>query len=280
MRYVHFLSGSLPAPALLHKHQFVLLHMVALLGAQNILHQHALYMLHHEVHYSWFVKLRHTSAHYSLPDPLLVLTSPPSKIEFKSLVKTAIRNFWHTALASQAASLPSLRYLRPSFLTLGTGPHPLWWTCGSSPSAVRAATVQAKMLSGRYRSCWLRRHWTDESGACRLPGCGLAPGDVAHLLSSQCPTLQPLLSSTLHGIKDMLSPHPRLLSLMLAALSGESEACTTFLLDPSTNPEVIVLCQLHGRKQVLFPLFRACRAWIWSAHRSRMKLLGLEQFLL
>ena len=35
---VHFLSGSLPAPALLHQHQYVLLHMVAVLGPSNILH--------------------------------------------------------------------------------------------------------------------------------------------------------------------------------------------------------------------------------------------------
>ena len=99
--------------------------MVALLGPSNILHQHGLYMLHHDVQHSWFVKLRHTSAHYSLPDPILVLTSPPTKLEFKSLVKTAIISFWHTALTTQADSLPSLRYLRTSFLSLGSGPHPL-----------------------------------------------------------------------------------------------------------------------------------------------------------
>ena len=44
---LHFLSGSLPAPALLHKHQYTLLHMIALLGPSNILYQHAIYALHH-----------------------------------------------------------------------------------------------------------------------------------------------------------------------------------------------------------------------------------------
>ena len=194
-------------------------------------------------------------------------------------MKTAIRSFWHKTLASQAASLPSLRYLRTSFLSLGTGPHPLWWTCGSSPSAVRAATIQAKMISGRYRSCWLRRHWTEESGACRLPGCGQTPGDVSHLLSGECPALQPILADTLLHLTDMLTPHPHLLPLLLAALSGEAEPCTTFVLDPSTNPQVIVLSQHLSRRQVLVPLYRACRAWIWAVHRSRMKFLGLERYL-
>ena len=101
--------------------------------------------------------------------------------------------------------------MRLSFLPLGRGAHPMWWTCYSSSSAVWAATVMAKMLSGRYRSCWLRRHWTQESGACRLPGCGQVPGDVAHLLSGECPALQPYLATTLQHLSEMLAPHPHLL---------------------------------------------------------------------
>ena len=276
---IHFLSGSLPAPALLHQQQFTLLHMVAVLGPCNLLHQHGLYMLHHSVSRSWFVCLRQVCVQYSLPDPLQVLVCPPPKLEYKSRVKSAIRSYWHAALVSQAAALPSLRYLRLPFLPLGTGPHPLWWTCGSSPTAVRAATVQAKMLSGRYRSCFLRRHWTGETGECRLPGCGRLPGDVAHLLSAECPALQPHLATTLLHLQDMLYPHPHLLPPVLAALNGDREASTIFFLDPSTDPAVIQLCQLYGRAAVLGPLFSVCRAWVWAAHRTRLRLLGLERYL-
>ena len=226
------------------------------------------------------MKLRITSTQYSLPDPLLVLTSPIPKQRFKTLVKTALRSYWHAALVTQSATLPSLQYLRPFFLPLGTGPHPLWWTCGSSPTAVRAATVQAKMLSGRYRSCWLRRQWTEESGACRLPGCGAVPGDVAHLVSAQCPALQPQLVSTLNHVKEILAPQPELLSLLQAALNSDSQAATRVLLDPSTDPQVIRLYQIHGQDNVLRPLFRACRAWLWATHRTRMRLLGLEHYLI
>ena len=159
--------------------------MVGLLGPDNTLYQHGVYMLHHSVPNSWFSCLRLTANKYSLPDPLQILVSPPPKMEFKAKVKAAIRSFWHAHLARESASLPSLRYLRIPFLPLGAGPHPVWWTCGSSASAVRAATVQSKMLSGRYRSCWLRRHWTGESGTCRLPGCGQVPGDVPHLVGAR-----------------------------------------------------------------------------------------------
>jgi hypothetical protein len=109
--------------------------------------------------------------------------------------------------------------MRLPFLSLGRGAHPLWWTCYSSSSAVRAAKVIAKTLSGRYRSCWLRRHWTQESGACHLPSCGQVPDDVAHLLSGECPALRPCLAITLHNISDMLAP--RLQHHVLSVLHGD-----------------------------------------------------------
>ena len=253
--------------------------MVALLGSTNILYQHGVHVLHHSIKNSWFTQVRNLSQQYSLPDPLQIMISPPPKILYKSNVKTAISSFWRNSLISEAESLPSLRYMKLSFLPLGHGAHPLWWTCSSSSSAVRAATVMAKMLSGRYRSCWLRRHWTQESGACRLPGCGLEPGDVAHLLSGECPALQPYLATTLHHLLDMLAPHPHLLHPVWTALHGDREEVTAFFLDPSTDPGVIRLVQEWGQEPVLHPLFRVCRAWVWCAHRTRMRMLGLERLL-
>ena len=90
---IHFLSGSLPAPALLHIHQFTLLHMIAKLGPSNILFQHSIYILHHSIANSWFSALRTLASHYSLPDPIQTLVSPPPKNTFKSCVKSAVRSF-------------------------------------------------------------------------------------------------------------------------------------------------------------------------------------------
>ena len=146
---LHFLSGSLPAPALLHKHQFTLLHMIAKLGPNNILHKHSIYILHHSIPNSWFSQVCALSHQYSLQNPLQILVSPSPKQNFKSTVKTAIVAFWRNYHINQASPLRSLKNLRLKFLLLGVGAHPLWQTCNSSPSAVRAATVQAKMLSGR-----------------------------------------------------------------------------------------------------------------------------------
>ena len=49
---VYFLSGTLPAPAILHMRQLGLLLMIALLGPTNILWKHGTYSLHHSLKHS------------------------------------------------------------------------------------------------------------------------------------------------------------------------------------------------------------------------------------
>ena len=107
-----------------------------------------------------------------------------------------------------------------------------------------------------------------------LPACGQVPGDVAHLLSAECTALQPYLATTLHHLSDMLAPHPHLLNPVLTALHSDRETVTTFFLDPSTDSSVIQLVQLYGQEPVLTPLFQAARAWVWCAHRAKMRRLG------
>ena len=66
---------------------------------------------------------------------------------------------------------------------------------------------------------------------------------------------------------------------LLSALQGGKIQISTFILDPSTDVQVIALRQEWG-PEVLLPIFRASRAWVWCVHRTRMRLLGLSDFLL
>ena len=136
------------------------------------------------------------------------------------------------------------------------------------------------MLSGRYRSDWLRRHWgPGESGACRLPSCSSQQGDLEHLLTAACPALGPALAGTLQRCSNFLSSHPSLLSTVQAALARQPADFVSFILDPSTDRAVLPLTQLHG-SSILAPLFRFSRAWIWTVHRDRLRLLGLHRYLI
>ena len=46
----------------------------------------------------------------------------------------------------------------------------------------------------------------------------------------------------------------------------------------SQDPSFLHVWQ-YGQEPDLHPIFRVCRAWVWCAHRTRMRLLGLEYLL-
>ena len=88
---VHLLAGTIPAAGVLHMRQLRLLLRIAKLGPGNILHRHGLYILHQGLKNSWFCQVREISLLYSLPDPMITITSPPSsKSLWKKSVKTAV----------------------------------------------------------------------------------------------------------------------------------------------------------------------------------------------
>ena len=127
---------------------------------------------------SWFLSIKHICTQYSLPDPLLILTSPPPAQSFKKSTKQKVLDFWNTKLRSEVLKLQSLNMFKAEYMSL-CHPHPIWTSAGSSPFETKKATVQARMLSGRYRTCWLRRHWSgDQTGMCRVPGCDDQPGTL------------------------------------------------------------------------------------------------------
>ena len=202
------------------------------------------------------------------------MTAPLSKKEFNSLIKKNITTHWYEKLCQHVKNLPSLKFLCCAFLPLGGSPHLIWTTCGSSPSAVRSASVQAQLLSGRYRSDYLMSKWSGDSGACTLPGCNKYPDDIVHLLSGDCTSLRAVLVLNLtHGISSLL-PFPQLLSAVRTALEGDSEIWVQFLLDPFTDPQIIKIKQDFGLCAVK-PILTFTCSYIWCMHRNRMRKKGL-----
>ena len=147
-------------------------------------------------------------------------------------------------------------------------------------SATRAACVQAKMLSGRYRTDYMISKWSGESGECLLPGCKAPKGDLIHLFSGYCPPLRMALALAIARGLSVLSAHPALLSPVHVALSSsDAYSWTSLILDPSTNPECIRLQQHHGKK-FIWPLFRFSRTIVWAIHKERLKLKGQLNLLM
>ena len=159
---IMFLAGSLPATALLDLRMLGALGMIARLGPDHLLHQHGVHVLLNNegknLSRSWFPKIRILCQKYLLPDPLLVMQSPPTYYHWKKLTKSHVIDWWESHYRGMAEQLKSLEYFKPHFMSLSS-PHPIWLTAGS-PFEVSKAVIMARMLSGRYRTDKLMSRWS------------------------------------------------------------------------------------------------------------------------
>ena len=166
----------------LHIKQLTLFSMITRLP-HNILHSIAKYILttSSDSSKSWFFHIRSLTLQYGLPHPLILLENPPSKFSFKKLVSSKVMEFWERKLRQSSIPLKSLRYFNPYFMSLKT-PHPLWTSCGDNPLEISKAIIQAKFLSGRYRTDSLLSHFEESVN----PQCALCKkevtGSLEHLL--------------------------------------------------------------------------------------------------
>ena len=127
------------------------------------------------------------------------------------------------------------------------------------------------MLSGRYRTEYLQRHWKDNpQGYCLAPGCSNAVETLQHILldcvaynSNRVRLTRLWLSNEDQIIKNITSE----------ALSSNRDYQVQFILDCSVLPSVISASQQYG-SNILDKLFYLTRTWCYSIHRTRMKILG------
>ena len=85
--------------------------------------------------------------------------------------------------------LSSLKFFNQHYMSLSS-PHPVWTSAGSSPTKVAMACVQAKLLSGRYRTQALCSHWQNGDRKCRMSEECSSDEDTTHILQ-HCPALRP-----------------------------------------------------------------------------------------
>ena len=137
------------------------------------------------------------------------------------------------------------------------------------------------MLSSRYRTCWLRRHWSgDISGSCRVPGCTVdTPGTLAHLATGDCPGLALATHRATTHWTNFLTDHQYLRPLLQQVAGGDKAGFLSFLLDPTTHHTVISLTQTHG-DEVTEHVCHLTRSWLFFHHRARFRALGLWEALI
>ena len=245
---VYMLAGSLPLEALLHCRQLSLFSMICRLK-NDVLHKHAKLVLTsaNPSCKSWFFEISKICRLYRLPHPLTLLDCNLNKKDFKRQVKLKVRQYWHDHFTREIGSgnYKSLAYFHPTSFRIGR-PSLLWVYSMHHPFESAKAIVVAKMLSGRYRTDWFKRHWTDnKEGFCLAPTCKEIPGDMTHMFVS-CPSLRPVQKKIqIIWLQKTLSCPP--LNLFLNWMWTElPEKFLQFILDPSRFHEVAILCEIYG----------------------------------
>ena len=268
----YFLAGCLPGTAILHQRQLSIFSMITRLK-NNVLRNHALNIFNYNTcsKKSWFHQVRSLCLKYGLPHPLTLLTSPPTKEQFKTLVKKKVIDYWENTLREEATSLGSLQYFHPEFMSLTT-PHPLWTTAGASPTKVSMATCQAIMLSGRYRTQKLCSKWDNSTEHCRLSPSCQSPEDITHIIQ-HCQALDNTRNKLLAFTRKYCEDKPNIQEIVNTHCSPDKTNFCQFLLDCSVLPDVIIAKQTEGQ-MILHQLFGLTRIWCFSLNRDRLKLLN------
>ena len=267
---VLFMAGSLPGEAILHLRQLSLFSMICRLPADP-LHVHARYVLTRLPRSckSWFHLIRDVCLQYSLPHPLQLLEHPPTKQSFKAMAKTNVIHFWENRLAQEAHKLPSLTFFNTDRLSLRQ-PSILWLMAGSNSFENSKSSVVAKMVSGRYRSDFLTRHWNpaNKEGFCLETSCVGVRGDLVHMLTV-CPGLRETRDKLTHFLLKKSEFCPTLYNIIVDLLHSPPHTQTQFLLDPCQIPAISSLCISEGAV-MLNHIFYLTRTFAYYMHRAKM----------
>ena len=273
---VFMLAGCLPLPAQIHLRMFSLFgQLCRLRDGNNILAIRARDIFSSALvsSKSWFWKIRQLCLQYGVPHPLEWLSSRPSKLQVKSVSKSAVHQYWLHQLRCKSDSLPSLQYLKNRYLGLSM-PHPIYRTCGSSPWEVEKGTTQARLLSGRSRLEALTCHWVpwNREGLCTLPLCwgteDSHKGTLENFILS-CPSLFSTRQALYLFNTRYLEANPILEPLVNICLEIDP---IQFWIDCSTMSPVISAVQLEG-ESLLSGLFKLTRNFCHGLYKARMCLL-------
>ena len=190
------------------------------------------------------------------------------------MCKSLVISYWESILRQEAIFLPSMPFFNPAFHSL-CKPHPVLWTAGANPHEVAKAVIQCKMLSGRYRTALLARHWSsNRNGWCPALCCKEIPESLEHILL-WCPHYHQTREKIFRLWLSVTDAN--LHCILTSLLIGPPSCLLQFILDPSIHPSVISMNQLYGQ-ETLKVVFYLTRTWCYSVHKERSKLQGRWNF--
>ena len=147
--------------------------------------------------------------------------------------------------------------MRLFFIPIGRGAYPLWWTCYSSSSAVRLATVKAVIGCGS----------SEATHRSLVPATCLAAFRYQVMWSTCCLVSVQLSSHTWPASSKtclILWPPAPLMHPVMTVLHDDRETVAMFFLDLSTDSSVIQLVQLYAQEP------GPTNSWVRCAHTTEL----------
>ncbi len=153
--------------------------------------------------HSWFTYIRLLLQKYALPSAYDIMTNPPKKSAWKTLVDQAIDSYYSQEWEEEKNTKPSLRYINIQPMPT-KNPHTIWKCTGSDPTAVSMASIKARVLTGTYTLQANRKKFNQHevSPTCML--CKQEPENRTHFVLN-CNTLQHKRQKHLSALKQLLA---------------------------------------------------------------------------
>ena len=275
---LYFLLGELPMEASLHL-DILSLFWNIWINPQTKAYEVVKYLLKMSSSSSmtWSAHLRIIFLVYNLPDPLMLLDSPPwPKDRWKHHTKISVTSHYETTLRHRAQGNYKLNYLNVQANGLSGRPHPvLSWVLTTHDVVIVRPHI--KMLAGDYL-CYA--HLAHDRGA--DPHCRMcqqiihhpAPAeDMVHVLTrcrATADTRGRIMPDLLNTLASLI-PNNRLLSGIT------NDLLTQFILD-CTSLNLPVDVRVPHNHPGFNSIARQCSSLIYAIHKDRsrqMKAMGL-----
>ena len=163
--------------------------------------------------------------------------------------------------------------MKPSQFNLKQ-PSLLWLAARGNSFECAKSMIVAKMISGRYRSEDLCKHWSSSNklGHCLAPTCSGVTGDLEHMLVA-CPALQEVRARLTKLWLDRSTQSPALHQLIKMVLASPTLVQVQFILDPTVFDGIKMLIELYDFPIIEHVLYLT-RTYAYYIHREKMIMLG------
>ena len=214
---------------------------------------------------SLFSFARQLLLYYQLPTAYELLQSLPSKLLWKKMLNDAISTDVEQKWQKDIKEKPSLRYLNPEAVKVGTAHH-IYSSVRPNKQDIQKAEVKAKVLTGTYilqanRSAF-NQHAIDPQ--CRI--CNQEPETREHFISS-CTNTDDIRKNCRKKIRDVLLQYP---DVDPDVLLYQPQTFTQVILD-CTHPDGI---QSRLQEHDVDVIEAISREYIMRLHLSRCRQLA------